>query len=87
MGTKVKIELVSSGIKELLSSQPIGNECEAAASKIAQTAGDGFIVLPAKALGFGGGRVGYAVKADTYEAKVAEAEEKTLSKAVSLCRS
>ena len=87
MATKVRLELVSSGIKELLSSQAIATECEAAASRIAQTAGEGFTVLPAKQLGFGGGRVGYAVKADTYEAKVAEAEEKVLSKAVSICRS
>lgn len=82
MATKVRIELVSDGIRKLLMSQPIADECEKAAEKIAARAGDGFEVLPLKQLRFGGGRVGYAVHADTYEAKLEEAENKTLSKAV-----
>lgn len=87
MATKVKIELVSDGIKQLLSSQAIAAECEKAAEKIASTAGDGFEVLPARKMGFGGGRVGYAVHAESYEAKEAESTDKVLSKAVSQCRS
>lgn len=86
MATKVKIELNHDGIRELLLSQPIANECEKAAQKIASTAGDGFEVLPARQMGFGGGRVGYAVHADSYAAKKAESEDKVLSKAVSSCR-
>lgn len=82
MATKVRIELNHDGIRELLTSQPIAAECEKAAEKIAARAGDGFEVLPLKHMGFGGGRVGYAVKADTYEAKVAESERKVLTKAV-----
>ena len=82
MATKVRIELLSDGIKELLTSAPIAGECEKAAEGIAARAGDGFVVLPLMQMGFGGGRIGYAVKADTYEAKVAEAEDKVLSKAV-----
>lgn len=86
MATKVRIELVSSGIRDLLKSQAIADECAKAAQRIADAAGDGFEVLPAREMGFGGGRVGYAVHAESYDAKVAEAEEKTLSKAVSSCR-
>lgn len=82
MATKVRIELNSAGIRELLMSQPIAEECRKAAEAIAARAGDGFEVLPLKQMGFGGGRVGYAVHADSYDAKVAEAEEKVLSKAV-----
>lgn len=82
MATKVRIELRSDDIRRLLMSQPIANECQKAAEKIAARAGDGFEVLPAKEMGFGGGRVGYAVGAMTYEARLAEAEDKALSKAV-----
>lgn len=82
MATKVRIELNSDGIRELLMSQPIADECEKAANAIAERAGEGFEVLPARQMGFGGGRVGFAVKAATYEARLAEAEDKALSKAV-----
>jgi len=82
MATKLKLELNHDGIRELLCSQPIAEECEKAADAIAARAGDGFEVQPMKLMGFGGGRVGYAVKAETYEAKVLEATEKVLSKAV-----
>lgn len=82
MATKVRIELISDGIRELLCSQPIAAECEKAAEGIAARAGDGFEVLPLRQMGFGGGRIGYAVKTDTYEACIAEAEDKVLSKAV-----
>jgi len=82
MATKVRIELRSDGIRNLLTSAAIANECKSAAEDIAARAGDGFEVLPMRQMGFGGGRVGYAVSAETYEAKVAEAEDKALSKAV-----
>ena len=82
MATKVRIELDHDGIKSLLMSQPIADECKKAAEKIASRAGEGFEVLPVKEMGFGGGRVGYAVTTGTYEARLAEAEDKVLSKAV-----
>ena len=82
MATKVKIELLGGGIRDLLCSQPIAAECEKAAEGIASRAGDGFEVKPLRMMGFGGGRVGYAVHAESYEAKLAEAEDKALSKAV-----
>ena len=82
MATKIRIELNHDGIRELLMSEPIAKECEKAAEKIAERAGDGFEVLPAKQIGFGGGRVGYAVHTATDEARKAESEDKALSKAV-----
>lgn len=82
MGTKVKIELVSSGIAELLNSAEIGGECKKAADAIAATAGEGFEVSSAWHANFGGGRVAYSVKAATREARIAEADDKVLSKAV-----
>ena len=82
MATKIRIELNHDGIRELLMSDAIAKECEKAAQAIAARAGDGFEVLPMRKQGFGGGRIGYAVHAESYEAKLAEAEDKVLSKAV-----
>ena len=82
MATKVTIELDHAGIKELLMSPEIGGEVEKAAQAIANRAGNGFKVVGPQGLGYGGGRTGYGVVADTYEAKVAEAENGALSKAV-----
>lgn len=82
MATKVRIELLHDGIRELLMSAPIAAECEKAAQNIAARAGDGFEVLPLRQMDFGGGRVGYAVHTATEEARIAEAEDKALSKAV-----
>lgn len=82
MATKVRIELLSDGIRDLLMSQPIAAECEKAAETIAARAGDGFEVLPMRKQSFGGGRIGYAVKTATQEAREAEATDKVLSKAV-----
>ena len=82
MASKIRIELNSDGIRELLMSQPIADECRKAAEKIAERAGDGFEVSDKKYRNFGGGRFGYVVYTATQEAKVAEAEDKVLSKAV-----
>lgn len=82
MATKIRIELNGEGIRELLMSDAIAKECEKAAEAIAARAGDGFEVLPMRRQGFGGGRVGYAVKTATQEAREAEATDKVLSKAV-----
>lgn len=86
MASKVRIELVSSGIAELLGSEPVARACEDVAQRIAQAAGDGFEVTGRKRLSFGGGRVGVGVASATQEARLAEAEDKALSKAVSRCR-
>lgn len=82
MAVKVRIELNHEGIRELLCSAPIAAECEKAAEQIAARAGDGFEVLPLRRMGFGGGRIGYAVYTATEEAREAEAVDKVLSKAV-----
>lgn len=82
MASKVRIELNHDGIRELLMSDAIAKECEKAAQAIAARAGDGFEVLPMRKQSFGGGRVGYAVKTATQEAREAEATDKVLSKAV-----
>lgn len=82
MATKVTIELDHDGIRELLLSEPIAAECRKAAEAIAARAGDGFEVVGPQSLGYGGGRVGYGVAAETYEARLAEAEDGALSKAV-----
>ena len=82
MATKFRVELLHGGIRELLTSQAIASECKGVAEEIKSRAGEGFEVLPLKMMDFGGGRVGYAVYTATEEARIAEAEEKTLSKAV-----
>lgn len=82
MATKIRIELNSDGIRELLMSDAIAKECEKAAQAIASRAGEGFEVLPMRKQSFGGGRIGYAVKTATQEAREAEATDKVLSKAV-----
>lgn len=82
MTTKIRIELNHEGIRELLMSDAIGSEVRSAADGIARRAGAGFKVVGPQGLGYGGGRVGYGVVADTYEAKLAEAENGALSKAV-----
>lgn len=80
------IQLCSDGIAQLLHDPGVTGACEDAARRIAETAGAGFAVTEARKLRFGGGRVGVGVEAETEEAKVAEAEDKVLSKAVSRCR-
>lgn len=87
MSAKVRIELNSAGIKQLLCSAEIGAECHKAAERIAAAAGDGFEVTEQRMARFGGGRVAYGVEAATYEAMLAEAEDGVLHRAVTQCRS
>lgn len=83
MATRIRIELNHDGIQELLCSEPIAAECKSAAESVAARAGDGFEVLEARINNFNGSpRVGYAVSAETYEAKLAEATDKVLTNAV-----
>lgn len=85
MAAKIRIQLDTDGIRQLLCSDAIATECERAASSIASAAGEGFEVTPRRSLGYGGGRVGCGVAAATYEARLAEAEDKALTKAVGRC--
>ena len=87
MTAKVRIELNHEGIAGLLSSDAVAAECEKAAGRVAQAAGDGFEVTERKKLGYGGGRIGYGVAAQTDDARKRNAEEDVLWAAVSACRS
>ena len=78
-----RLELDHDGIAQLLRSQPIAGECEAAASRIASAAGDGFEVRGPR---YTGQRAAYSVYAATQGAKVAEATDKALTTAVQSCR-
>lgn len=82
MAKRVTIELDHGGIRAILESAEVASECKRAAEGIAQRAGEGFEVVGPQALGYGGGRVGYGVRASNYEAMKAESENKALSKAV-----
>lgn len=82
MATNVRIELLSDGIRELLCSQEVSEACRQAAEQLAAKAGDGFEVSSEWRANFGKGRVAYSVVAATYEAKLAEAEDKVLTRAV-----
>lgn len=82
----VRIELLSDGIKQLLCSPEVSEACRQAAEKLAAAAGDGFEVSSEWRASYGGGRVAYTVRAETYEARLAEAEDKVLTKAVFSCR-
>lgn len=79
--SKVRIELDHAGIEELLRSAEIAGACKDAAYAIAGRAGDGFEVVGPQDLSLAK-RAGYGVVAVTYEARLAEAEDKVLSKAV-----
>ena len=82
MATRFRLVLDHDGIRELISSGAIAKECKKAAEAIASRAGAGFEVVGPQDLRFGGGRVGYGVRAATEKAKVKEANDGTLSKAV-----
>lgn len=88
MGEKIKIrlQLDHAGIAELLTSDGVSDVCGSAARAISDAAGEGFQASGPWRASFGCGRSAWRVKAVTYEAKVAEAEDKALSRAVQSCR-
>ena len=88
MGDKIKIrlQLDHAGIAELLTSDGVSDACGAAARTISDAAGDGFQASGPWRAKFGGGRSAWRVKAVTDAAKIAEAEDKALSRAVQSCR-
>ena len=83
MATKIRIEFISEGFREVLMSDGCSSFVNDIGSQVAQRAGDGFIYRPSY-LGYGGGRMGGYVVADTYEAMVAEATDKVLSRAAGI---
>lgn len=82
MATSVRIKLDHDGIQELLNCPEMSQVCADAAQMISDVAGDGFEVGEERH----GSRVWFTVYTESEEAKVAEAEDHALSRAVSACR-
>lgn len=85
MPVRVVIELDHDGIRALLNEPGVAAACREQAERIAAAAGDGFHVT--REYHPSGARSMFRVYGDSDEARFAEADEKTLSKAVSSCRS
>lgn len=77
----VRIQFVSEGWRKILNSQSVANLVNDIGHGIAEGAGDGFEYRAAR-ISYGGGRVGGFVNATTYEAMLAQATDKALTKAV-----
>lgn len=84
--TSVRFEWVDEGFQTIISSPEVNALVTGAAQRIATAAGDGFEVVPAKTTKLRYNRDIALVAARTRAAKVAEATEKRLSKAVQQCR-
>lgn len=82
--TRVQIEVLSDGISALMKEAGIVAEVDKAAERIAGIAGDEFSAKPAQVVG---DRPMALVVPDGDEGRYLEATEKTLSKAVTACRS
>ena len=81
MASTVRIEHISEGWREILGSPGVKALVDAEGQRIADAAGEGYIYQQAY-MSYGGGRVGGFVVADTYEAKLDEARNKTLDRVV-----
>lgn len=83
----IRIELLHEGFVQLLSSPEVSEACRAAAGNVAAIAGSGFEVSEEWKAGYGGSpRIAYTVRAATRKAKLAEATDKVLTRAVKSCR-
>lgn len=81
MGTKVRIEFLSGGFREVLNSPKVEAELLRRAQRIANAAGPGFEASVYRG-GFGGGRHVASVRSTDRESRLAEAEDKALSRAI-----
>ena len=81
---RVQVEVLSDGISALMCDPAIVAQVDAAAQRIASAAGPEFSAKPAQKVG---DRPMALVVADGYEGRYLEATEKSLSKAVTACRS
>lgn len=88
MGQQIKIKFISSGFKEILCSGEVNDLVSQAAEQIQSRAnanntrgGDGFSVYTWMG-GYGGGRWVATVSAMDRAARIAESEDKALSRAV-----
>ena len=77
----VRIQFISEGWRKILNSQEVADLVNGIGQNIASAAGPGFEYRAAR-LGYGGGRVGGFVSSTTYEAMLAQATDKALTKAV-----
>jgi len=89
---RVKVVLNHDGIRNLLTSGAIGSAVEGAAHAVADAAGDGYEVgegrvMEGSSVAEFKGRIGYSVYTATDEARLDNAENHTLYKAVQSCRS
>lgn len=82
MAAKVRIELDSDGIAELLKSAEVAADMKRRGDNIAESAGDGFEVTEFEGKYGGSPRAMVSVKAKTREAKIAEATDKSLTRAI-----
>ena len=82
--TRVQIEVLSDGISALMKEPAIVAEVDRAAERIAGIAGEEFSAKPAQVVG---DRPMALVVPVGYKGRYVEATEKTLSKAVTACRS
>ena len=81
---RVQVEILSDGVSALMKSAGIVAAVDSAAQRIASTAGAEFSARPAQVVG---DRPLALVVPDGYEGRLMEATDKTLSKAVTACRS
>ena len=81
---RVQVEILSDGVAALMKSAGIVAAVDSAAQRIASAAGAEVSARPAQVVG---DRPMALVVPDGYEGRYLEATEKTLSKAVTACRS
>lgn len=84
MAVSYRLEIHYDAIRQILNSSNVASLCHQEAERIARTAGSGFHVTRPY---YPGNRVIYRVYGDSDDARIAEADEKVLSTAVSSCRS
>lgn len=77
----VRIEFVSQGFHDILTSQAVADLVDSQGRRIASNAGDGFAYRH-RIGNYGGGRAIGLVTADTLAARTAEATDKSLTRAV-----
>ena len=87
---KVSIELDHAAIRDLLTSEGVDAELARVAGRVASAAGEGFVVTDRREAGGSSnpdhkGRAARGVVAATYGARLAEARDKALSRAVAQC--
>lgn len=83
MATRVRIEMNKDGFQELLKSEPIRADLDRRARAIAAAAGDGMLARSS----IGTTRARAQVITDSLDAKLAEAKDKSLTKAIDAGRS